>query len=132
MTVNDLYMAALAFIFEKPSASRNYDDFLFPYLNLLLVQNFDINNSLLTFKGLPLLDAPQNVLYKTDVLVYQPELVGETLIYGLAALFIKEDDTMTTTGRIYDKMQAQYLQSQRKNAKAIPVDIVDVYGERDY
>lgn len=127
MTVNELYKSTLPLIFENPN-SIEYDSYLFPYLNLLLQQNFDINNSIRLHKDLAVLTTAQRVSSKNDILTYEIEMTAEVLQYGLAALLIKEDDMLTTNGKIYNDYMNLYISAQNRVKKAIPTDIEDVYS----
>ena len=127
MTVNDLYKSTLPLIFENQN-SIEYDSYLFPYLNLLLQQNFDINNSIRLFKDLEKLTTAQRISSKNDILTYEIEMTAEVLLYGLAALLIKEDDMLTTNGKIYNDYMNLYISAQNRVKKAIPEEIEDVYS----
>ena len=44
-TVQELYDLAKATMFEKPT-SKDYDNYIIPWLNVLLQENFNLNNHL--------------------------------------------------------------------------------------
>ena len=46
MTVKELYERAKSLMFEKQS-SKDYDNYYIPWTNVLLSENFDLENSLL-------------------------------------------------------------------------------------
>lgn len=131
MTVDDINKTALALIFEDVN-SIDYDPYLFIYLNLLLQQNFLINNQYRVSKGLTPLQSAQIVTSKNDTLLYEPDVCLEVLSYGLGAMFIKEDDMISdSNGKIYYDLMTQYTQAQNRYNKAVYVEVEDIYSCND-
>lgn len=128
MIVNDLYNMSLALIYEKASGSKNYDMYLIPYLNILLSENFSINNNVRVSKGLDNLINPQIIIGKNDTLLYEYEIITEVLSFGLASMLIMQEDILVTNGMVFNNLRNRYLENKSKNNKVIIVDIEDIYG----
>jgi hypothetical protein len=121
MTVKELYELAKAMMFEK-STSRDYDNYYIPWINVLLSENFDINNSLLRSIGESPLDDIPTVSADTDVLPYEDRICREILPYGLAAHFFIDDDLSK-----YDIFNTKYENARMAYMKGRSVAMTDVY-----
>jgi hypothetical protein len=121
MTVKELYELAKAMMFEK-STSRDYDNYYIPWINVLLSENFDINNSLLRSIGEEPLDEIPSVSLDTDVLPYEDRVCREILPYGLAAHFFIDDDLSK-----YDIFNTKYENARMAYMKGRTVAMTDVY-----
>lgn len=121
MTVKELYELAKAMMFEK-STSRDYDNYYIPWINVLLSENFDINNSLLRSIGEEPLDEIPSVSIDTDVLPYEDRVCREILPYGLAAHFFIDDDLSK-----YDIFNTKYENARMAYMKGRTVAMTDVY-----
>ena len=70
MTVQELYKLTKNLMFEKPT-SKDYDNYYMDNINVLLSENFDLNNHVREFRGKePLLICPA-VTSKEDELPYE-------------------------------------------------------------
>lgn len=123
MTVKELYERAKSLMFEKQS-SKDYDNYYIPWTNVLLSENFDLENSLLLRDGEDALDEIPMVTSDTDELPYHDVINYEILPYGLAANFFIDDDLSK-----YDIFHTYYQNAQMKYMKGNEVSITDVYGE---
>lgn len=123
MTVKELYERAKSLMFEKQS-SKDYDNYYIPWTNVLLSENFDLENSLLIRDGEDALDEIPMVTSDTDELPYHDVINYEILPYGLAANFFIDDDLSK-----YDIFHTYYQNAQMKYMKGNEVSITDVYGE---
>ena len=123
MTVKELYERAKSLIFEKQS-SKDYDNYYIPWTNVLLSENFDLENSLLLRDGEDALDEIPMVTSDTDELPYHDVINYEILPYGLAANFFIDDDLSK-----YDIFHTYYQNAQMKYMKGNEVSITDVYGD---
>lgn len=122
MTVNELYELTKGLMFEK-SNSVDFDDNYIPWTNMLLSENFDINNSIRISKGLnPLVERPR-VTSGSDELTYEDEMLYEILPYGLAKYLFIDDDHEDVN--IFD---THYFNSRQRYMKYREVPFVDVYG----
>lgn len=123
MTVKELYERAKSLMFEKQS-SKDYDNYYIPWTNVLLSENFDLENSLLLRGGEDALDEIPMVTSDTDELPYHDVINYEILPYGLAANFFIDDDLSK-----YDIFHTYYQNAQMKYMKGNEVSITDVYGD---
>lgn len=123
MTVKELYERAKSLMFEKQS-SKDYDNYYIPWTNVLLSENFDLENSLLLRDGEDALDEIPMVTNDTDELPYYDVINYEILPYGLAANFFIDDDLSK-----YDIFHTYYQNAQMKYMKGNEVSITDVYGD---
>ena len=123
MTVKELYERAKSLMFEKQS-SKDYDNYYIPWTNVLLSENFDLENSLLIRDGEDSLDEIPMVTSDTDELPYHDVINYEILPYGLAANFFIDDDLSK-----YDIFHTYYQNAQMKYMKGNEVSITDVYGD---
>ena len=123
MTVRELYERAKSLMFEKQS-SKDYDNYYIPWTNVLLSENFDLENSLLLRDGEDALDEIPMVTSDTDELPYHDVINYEILPYGLAANFFIDDDLSK-----YDIFHTYYQNAQMKYMKGNEVSITDVYGD---
>lgn len=123
MTVKELYERAKSLMFEKQS-SKDYDNYYIPWTNVLLSENFDLENSLLLRDGEDALDELPMVTSDTDELPYHDVINYEILPYGLAANFFIDDDLSK-----YDIFHTYYQNAQMKYMKGNEVSITDVYGD---
>lgn len=123
MTVKELYERAKSLMFEKQS-SKDYDNYYIPWTNVLLSENFDLENSLLLRDGEDALDEIPMVMSDTDELPYHDVINYEILPYGLAANFFIDDDLSK-----YDIFHTYYQNAQMKYMKGNEVSITDVYGD---
>ena len=123
MTVKELYERAKSLMFEKQS-SKDYDNYYIPWTNVLLSENFDLENSLLLRDGEDALDEIPMVTSDTDELPYHDVINYEILPYGLAANFFIDDDLSK-----YDIFHTYYQNAQMKYMKGNEVSITDVYED---
>ena len=123
MTVKELYERAKSLMFEKQS-SKDYDNYYIPWTNVLLSENFDLENSLLLRDGEDELDEIPMVTSDTDELPYHDVINYEILPYGLAANFFIDDDLSK-----YDIFHTYYQNAQMKYIRGNEVSVTDVYGD---
>ncbi len=123
MTVKELYERAKSLMFEKQS-SKDYDNYYIPWTNVLLSENFDLENSLLLRDGEDALDEIPMVTSDTDELPYHDVINYEILPYGLAANFFIDDDLSK-----YDIFHTYYQNAQMKYMRGNEVAVTDVYGD---
>lgn len=122
MTVSELYSQAKSMMFEKPT-SKDYENYYIPWVNVLLSENFDLNNSIRLRKGLEALTEIPSVTKGSDVLPYEDVINREVLPDGLAANFFIDDDLSK-----YDLFHTYYQNAQMKYMQCIEEDVTDVYG----
>ena len=122
MTVKELYELAKAMMFEKKT-SKDYDGYYKPYINILLSENFGLNNNLRINAGKePLTDIPLIEL-DSDEIPYEPVVCREILPNGLAMYFFIDDDLSK-----FNVFNINYINAQTKYMKGVDTSVSDVYG----
>lgn len=122
MTVQELYKLTKNLMFEK-STSKDYDNYYMDNINVLLSENFDLNNHVREFQGKePLLICPV-MTSKEDELPYEDAVCREVLPYGLAANFFIDDDLSK-----FSIFNNKYTNAKITVTKYIPRKIKDVYS----
>lgn len=124
-TVQELYDLAKATMFEKPT-SKDYDNYIIPWLNVLLQENFNLNNHLRLKHDEDELDECPWMENMTDEVPYEVEMCREILPYGLAANFFIDDDLSK-----YDILHRYYENMQSKYSWGVEEKIEDTYGGMD-
>ena len=115
MTVQELYKLTKNLMFEKPT-SKDYDNYYMDNINVLLSENFDLNNHVREFLGKsPLLICP--------VVTSKEAVCREVLPYGLAAAFFIDDDLSK-----FSIFNTKYTNAKITVTKYIPRKIKDVYS----
>lgn len=122
MTVRELYELAKNMMFEKKS-SKDYDNYYMLWINVLLSENFNLNNHLREKHDKDPLERIPTVSNDTDTIPYETEMCWEILPYGLAAKFFIDDDLSK-----YDIFNTDYENRQSKYMWATEVSVTDVYG----
>ena len=125
MTVQELYDLAKATMFEKPT-SKDYDNYIIPWVNLLLSENFELNNHLRLKHDEDELDEVPWMESMDDEIPYEREMIREILPYGLAANFFIDDDLSK-----YDILHRYYENMQSKYSWGVETAIEDYYGGED-
>lgn len=122
MTVQELYKLTKNLMFEKPT-SKDYDNYYMDNINVLLSENFDLNNHVREFQGKePFLICPV-MTSKDDELPYEDAVCREVLPYGLAANFFIDDDLSK-----FSIFNTKYNNAKMTVTKYIPRKIKDVYS----
>lgn len=124
-TVQELYDLAKATMFEKPT-SKDYDNYIIPWLNVLLQENFTLNNHLRLKHDEDELEECPWMENMTDEVPYEVEMCREILPYGLAANFFIDDDLSK-----YDILHRYYENMQSKYSWGVEETIEDTYGGMD-
>ena len=124
-TVQELYDLAKATMFEKPT-SKDYDNYIIPWLNVLLQENFNLNNHLRLKHGEDELEDCPWMENMTDEVPYEVEMCREILPYGLAANFFIDDDLSK-----YDILHRYYENMQSKYSWGVEEKIEDTNGGMD-
>ena len=122
MTVKELYDLAKSLMFEKPT-SKDYDNYYIPWINVLLSENFDLNNHLRAKHKKELLTEVPTVSAAADTIPYENEMCYEILPYGLAAQFFIDDDLSK-----FDIFNTKYENAMSKYSWGIEEQVEDVYA----
>ena len=121
MTVRELYELAKSMMFEKQS-STDYDNYYIPWINVLLSENFELNNHLRAKHGEDPLDEVPFVTADTDEIKYEREMCYEILPFGLAQNFFIDDDLSK-----YDIFHTYYENAMSKYMWGTESKVEDVY-----
>ena len=70
MTVKELYSLAKSLMFEKAN-SKDYDSYYISHINVLLMENFKINNNMRLAVGKEVLDTVPYVSNDEDLIPYE-------------------------------------------------------------
>ena len=125
MTVKELYDLAKSMMFEKPT-SKDYDNYYIPWINVLLCENFDLNNHLRVKHNKEALTEVPTVSAGSDTVPYENEMCYEILPYGLAAKFFIDDDLSK-----FDIFNTNYENALSKYSWGIEEQVEDVYASSE-
>ena len=125
MTVKELYEIAKNLMFEKKT-SRDYDGYYMLWINVLLSEQFDLNNHLRLKHDKDILEKIPTVSNDDDVIPYEHEMCYEILPFGLAQNFFIDDDLAK-----YDIFHTYYENAMSKYMWGVEVTVEDVYGAVD-
>lgn len=121
MTAKELYDLAKSMMFEKPT-SKDYDNYYISWINVLLSENFDLNNHLRAKHHKDELTEIPTVSQGSDQVPYETEMCYEILPYGLAAKFFIDDDLSK-----FDIFNTNYENALSKYSWGIEQTVEDVY-----
>jgi len=124
MTGKEVYLAALALLFETEETAGDAEDHAPSLINALLGDLFSINNMLREEAGKErLLEIPALSSLTEDV-PYEDKLVRGCMPYGLAARIVYDDDDMAKV----DYFTQLYAAAANAFSRARSRRIKDVYG----
>lgn len=121
MTVKELYELAKNLMFEKKT-SKDYDGYYKLWINVLLSENFNLNNHLRAKHGKEALTEVPFINADTDVIQYETEMCYEILPFGLAQNFFIDDDLAK-----YDIFHTYYENAMSKYMWGTEQQVEDVY-----
>ncbi len=121
MNVRTLYNLAKSMMFEKPT-SRDYDNYYKDWINVLLVEQFDLNNHLRLKHGKEELTEIPSISKDEDDVPYEAEECMEILPYGLASKFFIDDDLSK-----FDIYNRNYENAMSKYMWGVDQPVEDVY-----
>ena len=90
MKAHKIYEIASGFLYEKDGEDADSKFHAVEFINTLLAETFDCENSIRKFRDLPLLTEPPMLESLQDEVPYQYDLTRTALPYGLAAIFFAE------------------------------------------
>ena len=95
-----------------------------PFLNLLLQECLEVENSIRIAEGLEPLEAAQKITGLNEEIIYHDAITRVALPYGVAAQFFQEAmDNFQS-----ENYRAKYIAAINEARKLVFVDIVDMYG----
>lgn len=119
-----LMTLALSHLGESPESASDYAGYSVSALNILLVECFDIENSIREAAGKEKLPEPPFLTDLDEDIPYDAQMLTACISYGLAAKLILEDDDYSK----FNYFNGMYVQGQTRYKKAIEGPILDVYG----
>lgn len=110
MIAKELYEYTKQIMFEKPN-SKDFNYNWKAYINMLLAENFELNNGLRCERNLPKLYRVPFIESEDDNIPYELEICYEVLANGLASkLFVDDDLTkFNLFNTEYKNAQARYV-----------------------
>ena len=124
MTAQDIFTLGAALIAETPGEDPDMVKFSPHYLNILLQECLNVENSVRLFEGRDMLLEAPFITAMSDLVDYAPHLTRVALPYALAANYYREN------GDNYHEQQfrAEYVSAVNEAVKYIPEAIEDVYA----
>ena len=124
MTGQEIYETASAFLYEADNEAAERKRYSVPFLNLLLQECLETENSIRISEGLEPLETAQKITSLDDNIIYADSITRVALPYGVAAQFFQEAmDNFQA-----ENYRAKYIAALSEARKLVFVDIVDVYG----
>ena len=114
MTAYELYKRALSYNFE--TSTSEYNDYYMGFINILLSENYTLNNTILRMRGQEELMECPFITSKDDEIPFEPELANTVLPLGLAAHLAKEDEQ-----QLYNVYIDMYTNARKRVLFEIPV-----------
>lgn len=91
LTADDVYTAALAYVYEYKEKDKDYSKFFLNFLNALLCEALPYENGIREAAGrTPLITAPL-VKDKMEVIPYDERIVRLALPYGVASCYFQDE-----------------------------------------
>ncbi len=124
MTGQEIYETASAFLYEADGEDAESKKYSVPFLNLLLQECLETENSIRRHEGRALLAAAQKIASLDETIDYADAITRVALPYGVAAQFFQEAmDNFQA-----ENYRAKYVSALNDARKLSFEPIVDVYG----
>jgi len=123
MTGQDIYEYASAFLYERDGDDSDSKHFAVKFLNILLQECLEVENSIRKFNGDDLLETAPRLTSLAQTIDYDDSITVTALPYGLAAFYFQE----ATDNYQAENYRAKYLAALQSAAKYTFTDIEDVY-----
>lgn len=124
MTAQDIYTLASALIFERPGADEDFEHFFIPFINILLPECLDTENSIRLYEGREALSEAPFITSMDEDIPFSPAIVRTALPYGIVSHYYQDDMDNYKA----DTYRARYISALNDAAKAVVTDIADMYG----
>lgn len=124
MTAQDIFTLGAALIAETPGEDPDMVKFSPHYLNIILQECLNVENSVRLDEGRELLSEAPFITNMGEVVDYAPQLTRVAIPYALAANYYREN------GDNYHEQQyrAEYVSAVNDAVRYIPEVIEDVYA----
>ena len=90
MTGQQIYELASSFLYEIDGEDEDSKRFAIGFINILLQECFNCENSMRLFRGKETLDEAPYIKSLAEEIPYQPELTRVAFPYGVASWFFQE------------------------------------------
>lgn len=134
MTAQELFNFIVGIMGITTANATSYTDTILPQINLILAQNFELENNNRRFLNLgyvdpiyPILTTIPFVTALSETLTYQPNVLRNVVSFGVAQLLALSDDDTVRAGFF----ESRYVDGQRLESKFIPSDIIDYFSTGD-
>ena len=127
MKAQDIYILASALIFEKPGADEDFQHFFIPFINILLPECLDTENSIRLYEGRETLKEAPFVAGMEDDIPFASVIVRTALPYGIVSHYYQDDMDNYKA----DTYRARYIAALNDAAKMIEVHVTDMYGRTE-
>lgn len=118
MTVREIYVTAAAFIGDRENDDLDERDLTIPYMNVLLQEALDCENSIRAKNGDRELETSPYVTTLDDAIVYNDRLVRAAFPYGLAWQYHQEAGNLSLASQyrnmFIDAVNRNYCYSMRR------------------
>ena len=120
-TVNEIYQTALCLMYENTKNTKDYDPYLFSVINVLIAENYELNNTYREAYGIKPLDAMPYVTEKSDTVPYEPVFCRQIIPYGMASHFFV-DDSMNKHADFYALYNNARVDAERAVITSYPAE----------
>ena len=127
MKAQEIYRLASALIFERVSADEDFEHFFLPFLNILLPECLDTENSIRLYKGQEPLEEAPFVMDMDEDVPFASVICRTALPYGIVSHYYQDDMDNYKA----DTYRARYVAALGDASKCVPVAIADMYGRAE-
>lgn len=123
MTGAEVYEAALAIVPELRSEAPDIERYALNWINLVLAECFETENSILFNEGKPLLEKIPSLNSLSDTIPYHDDICRIAIPYGIVEHAFTDDDNDYRA----NKFRARFVQALKEASFCCFTDVVDVY-----
>ncbi len=123
-TVRELLKKAMSVMGEESGYAQGYAPYVADLVNQLMIDCFECNNTCRIASGKEPMREIEEVKTLEDVIPFEYAIVNGVLSYGLAYWLLFQDDENDKA----NVCNANYELNKTKYAKAVEMEIEDIYG----
>lgn len=127
MTAQEIYRLASALIFERTGADEDFEHFFLPFINILLPECLDTENSIRLYEGRETMKEAPFVVRMDEDIPFSSVICRTALPYGIVSHYY-QDDMDNYKADLY---RARYISALTDASKAVPMSIIDIYGRAE-
>ena len=113
MTAQEIYEAALAYVYEYKDRDRDYRSFFLPFLNALLCECLPYENAEREAVGGEVLERAPVIAEMAEAVPYAEHIVRIALPYGVASLYFQDEGDTYKMER-YRNMYIEALETRKR------------------